>query len=168
MEKAYLQRKRQYGELAKWIDMDAFLMALRLRRKGIIYPDVETVFGEILMAMVQTATRLLIREEPEYAQHKKLFLEPDTQSLMLLLLLQKLDLVDTSMTSPQALKFILKTVKSRLKNFVRDTYGVAKRNPKKCAGSIDDLSVMPICTDFFGQVRKSTDSGKVSTQNLNK
>lgn len=162
MEKAYLQRKRQYGELAKWIDMDAFLMALRLRRKGIIYPDVETVFGEILMAMVQTATRLLIREEPEYAQHKKLFLEPDTQSLMLLLLLQKLDLVDTSMTSPQALKFILKTVKSRLKNFVRDTYAT-KRNPSHIAGRVEDLEVMPICTDFFGERRYASRTCKITT-----
>ena len=165
MSRNHLYRKHN-GELEKWIDMDAFLMALRLRRKGILYPDIEYVFGEILVAMVQTATRLLMKEEPEYAKHRKMFMEPDTQSFMLLLLLQKLDLVDASMDSPQVLNFIMKTVKSRLKNLVRDTYSVAKRDPNKCVGSLDDLEVMPVCSDFFGQRRTSHDSGKVVTQNF--
>lgn len=166
MSNPHLYRKRN-GELEKWIDMEAFLMALRLRRKGILYPDIEDLFGQILVAMVETATKILLKE-PEYRCRHRLFMSPDTQSFMLLQLLQELDKVNTSMQSKQVLNFILKTVQSRLRNLVRDL-SRQKRNAKvfiesemECA--IDQLS---LCSDFFGQRRNHFDDGKVVTQNFN-
>lgn len=160
MEKAYLQRKRQYGELAKWIDMDAFLMALRLRKCKAIYPDVEELFGEIILALVKTATRMLLHDEPRMRIHQSFLLSADSQQQLVLLLLEQLDKVDATRKSHLVFAYIKNIVQSRARNLVRDAHA-AKRDTR-ATERFEDLEVHPQVADFWGNTVKVKKTGKIT------
>lgn len=147
-----------------WDNADALLMAIRLRKQGIIYPDVEQVLGLVLIEIVKVATAGLIKN-PKFRPHKELFFEQDTQSLVLLHVLEKLETIDCTITSRKAVNFIIKSAQNSLKNFIR------YKNFKKRKGTLLSLeeanNVLPMCSDFFGQTRRHYDDGKVNTQELN-
>lgn len=146
--------------MTKRIDLEPFLMALRLRRRGIIYPDVEAVFGEILLSLVQTATRMLIKEEADMLNHRNLLLSEDSQQQLALCLLQKLDCIDTAQKSHLVFSYVKNIVQSRAKNLVRDTYA-QKRDARK-SSRFEDLEVTPLITDFYGEKRLLAKNCKVN------
>lgn len=147
-----------------WENADALLMAIRLRKQGIIYPDVEEVLGLVLIEIVKVATAELIKDT-KFRPHKELFFEPDTQSLALLHVLCKLESVDCTTSPRKAVNYIIKSAQNALKNFIR------YKNFKKRKGTLLPIeeanSVLPMCSDFFGQTRRHYDDGKVNTQELN-
>lgn len=140
--------------------MEAFLMALRLRNSGVVYPDVEAVFGQIIIALVKTATHMLIHDEPEIRVHRDFLLSEDSQQQLAMLLLEKLNLVDTTKKSHIVFTYIKNIVQTRARNLVRDSHA-AKRDVRK-SSRFEDLEVAPIVTDFYGDKRATIKNCKVS------
>ena len=149
-----------------WQDGDAFLMALRLRKKGIMLPDVEEVFGQIVVSIVLMATLLLLKEKG-FKQCRELFLDPDTQGRMTLFALEKLATADLRKKPRTVINYVVKRVQSRLKNVERDT-DRRKRKGEQVSESIlgVDLDSLHLCSDYSGQTRRVFPSGRVITQNF--
>ena len=143
------------------IDMEAFMLALRLRRKGIVYQDVEAVFGQIIIALVKTATHMLIHDEPEMRMHQEFLLSADSQQQLAMLLLEKLDKVDATKKSHVAFMYIKNIVQTRARNLVRDAHA-AKRDAR-ITERFEDLEIHPMAADFWGDTVKARRSGKIST-----
>lgn len=151
-----------------WDDCEAFVMAIRLRNKGICLPEVEQVFAEIVTAIVRMSALKLLKD-PKYVGRRRLFLDPDTLSDMTLVALVALSRpIDVS--RPRAVvNFIVKTVQNRLRNLVRDN----SRHEARCTiqsendlgAAIPELVGLRACSDIYGRTVPMEASGR--EQNLN-
>lgn len=147
--------------MTRRIDMEAFMLALRLRRKGIQYPDVEAVFGQIIIALVKTATCMLIHDETDMRAYREFLLSADSQQQLAMLLLEKLDKVDATKKSHVAFMYIKNIVQTRARNLVRNAHA-AKRDAR-ITDRFEDLDIHPMTADFWGDIVKARRSGKIST-----
>lgn len=150
-----------------WEDSDAFLMALRLRKKGIYLPDVEALFANIVIAIVKMSTILLLKNEPEFKYRKELFLSPETQASMLVPALEALSKADLRRKPRPIINLVTKAVQNRLKNLSRDVGRAERRGITVTEQELGvSMEYMPYHCDLYGQRRRKYSVGKVNTQNF--
>lgn len=140
--------------------MEAFMLALRLRRKGIVYQDVEAVFGQIIIALVKTSTHMLLNSEPGMRIHQEFLLSADSQQQLVLLLLEKLGMIDTTKKGHIVFTYLCRIVQTRARNLVRDSHA-AKRDTR-VTDSFEGLDVTPVVSDFWGETTKAIKIGKIT------
>lgn len=148
-----------------WENGDAFMMALRLRRKGVVYPDVEEVFASVVTSIVKMSTVLLVKRSAKYRRYAALFMEEDTQSQMVLNALTVLGKADTGKKPRVVINYVVKTVQNRLRDLVRNTQIHDRRaqfvTEHEIGTGLDYLSVV---SDFYGETRRAASGRKVITQ----
>ena len=148
-----------------WDNTDALLMAIRLRRKGIIYPEVEELLGLVLIEIVKLATALMLKTK-DYRGYRELFLDNDTQAMLQLHVLMKLDKVDTSEKPKTVVNFIITVVTNRLRELIRSRNCLKNRGKLCLESETEDFhEILPVHSDFFGQTRNSLPTGKTVTKN---
>lgn len=146
-----------------WDNADALLMCVRLRRKGVILPDVDTLFAEVLKDIILMATRLLIIDDPRFASKRDFLFDYETQADVLLQVLTKLNKAKLR-TSKSFVNWIVKAAQNALRNIVRDSTRLKRTGTLLGEGDVD-LDFVGYCRDFYGNIYKRDDGHKVSNIN---
>lgn len=146
------------------IDCELFVIAVRLHRKRNLPPELERVFGEILVQIVRMSTFLLMRKNPKYLTFRSLFLDPETQSGMLVNALSALGSADLRRKPESVVGLLVTTVQNRLRNYARDCCRRQKRGTTvlESEGGFDSNS--RVC-DIHGVVRTNYNPHKTSNVN---
>ena len=147
-----------------WEESDILAMAVRLRQKGVLVPEVDNMLAEILEEAIKMATRLLLIQEPQLRWRKELFLDRETQADLMLIVLTKLKKVRVR-TSVALVNWVTKTTQNSLRNLSRDL-GRQKRDGILLGEDEIELDSTPFCRDFYGYCYKKPDGKKVVTQNF--
>ena len=146
-----------------WDNADALLMCVRLRRKGIILPDVDALFAEVLKSIILMATRLLIIDDPRFASKRDFLFDYETQTDVLLQVLTKLNKAKLR-SSKSFVNWIVKASQNALRNIVRDSTRLKRTGTLLGDGDVD-LDFIGYCRDFYGNIYKRDDGHKVSNIN---
>ena len=146
-----------------WENADALLMCVRLRRKGIILPDVDALFAEVLKSIILMATRLLIIDDPRFASKRDFLFDYETQTDVLLQVLTKLNKAKLR-SSKSFVNWIVKASQNALRNIVRDSTRLKRTGTLLGEGDVD-LDFIGYCRDFYGNIYKREDGHKVSNIN---
>lgn len=97
-------------------------MAIRLRKANKCPPDIDEIYGEIIVGIVKMATKLMPVEDKAYLKHINEMLSEDVQMQMVFNALRAAETyVDTCKQPRKIVNYLVKVVQSRLKNWVRDT-----------------------------------------------
>lgn len=136
-----------------WEEAGVLPMVIRLRRSGKCPGDINDLYGIIMDGIVWMATGKLVKDDPRYMVHRQEFMSWDCHSDMLLKVLSVADrLVDTEQAPRKVVNYLVKTVQSRLRNWVRD------RERKKARVDIENESAMEsaqrivvVCSRIDGQ-----------------
>lgn len=105
-----------------WDEAGILPMAIRLRKAGKCPPEIEKLYGEIIISLVLMATRLLPKKEPKYEKHLSAMMDYDVQMKMVAVSLQVAETKADTTKNPRAVaNYLVKSVQNRLKNWVRDT-----------------------------------------------
>lgn len=150
------------GEL--YIDCDLFVIAVRLHRKRNLPPELEDVFGQILIQIIRMSSFLLLRN-PKFCTYRALFLDTETQTNLLVPVLEALNGADLRRKPESVVGLLVRTTQNRLKNLARDHTRAIKRGVTVTAsdGGFDSNSRV---RDLYGVVRTNYKSCKVNTQNF--
>lgn len=141
-------------------------MAVRLRRKGVLLPDLERVFGEILVQIIKMASFLLLRN-PKFCTYRNLFLDLETQTNLLVPVLEALNGADLRRKPESVVGLLVRTTQNRLKNVARDHTRAVKRGVTICESDFErGFASVPRCRDVNGVLRTMHPTGKVNTQNF--
>lgn len=147
-----------------WDESDVLAMAVRLRQKGVLVPEVDNMLAEILEEAIVMATRLLLIQEPQLRWRKELFLDRETQADLMLIVLTKLKKVRVR-TSVALVNWVTKTTQNSLRNLSRDL-GRQKRTGTLLGEGDVDLDFIGYQRDFYGNIYKREDGHKVSNINF--
>lgn len=151
-----------------WDNADALAMAVRLRKAGNCPTDIDDLYGEIVMSMVNMST-LLLTQSPKYRAHKKDLMTADVQSAMLVHALVALERnIDTSVPK-KLVNYTVKTVQNRLRNWVRDTerHRSGLEIVTESTLGIDIYETGPKVCNMMGEVIVNEKSNKVDTNDRN-
>lgn len=141
-------------------------MAVRLRRKGVLLPDLERVFGEILVQIIKMASFLLLRN-PKFCTYRSLFLDAEVQTNLLVPVLEALNGADLRRKPESVVGLLVRTTENRLKNLARDHTRAVKRGITICESDFErGFASVPRCRDVNGVLRTMHPTGKVNTQNF--
>lgn len=152
-----------------WEHADALAMAVRMRKAGNCPREIDDLYGEIVVSMVNMATLLLVREESRYRPWAPELLACEVQSQMLLHALAALDR-DIDTASPRRLvNYTVKTVQNRLRNYVRDTSRRAAKAEilTESELGLDIYEAGPRACSLDGRVIRHERSHKVDTSDRN-
>jgi hypothetical protein len=149
-----------------YIDCEVFVMAVRLRRKGVLLPDLERVFGEVLIQIIRMSTFLLLRS-PKFCTYKSLFLDSEVQTNLLVPVLEALNCADLRRKPESVVGLLVCTTQNRLRNIARDHTRAVKRGVTICESDFErGFASVPRCRDVNGVLRTMHPTGKVNTQNF--
>lgn len=146
------------------IDPELFCIAARLHRKRNLPPELEDVFGEILQQVTRMSTFLLMKKNPQYLTFRSIFLDPETQSGMLVHALSALCGADLRRKPESVVGLLVTAVQNRLRNLARDYCRRQKRGTTVLAseGGFDSNSRV---RDLHGVVRTNYNPHKTSNVN---
>jgi hypothetical protein len=146
------------------IDPELFCIAARLHRKRNLPPELADVFGEVLQQVTRMSTFLLMKKNPQYLTFRALFLDPETQSGMLVHALSALCGADLRRKPESVVGLVVTSVQNRLRNLARDTCRRQKHGTTILAseGGFDAHS--RVC-DLGGVVRTNYNHPKTSNVN---
>ena len=147
-----------------WEESDVLAMAVRLRQKGVLVPEVDNMLAEILEETIKMATRLLLIQEPQLRWRKDLFLDRETQADLMVIVLTKLKKVRVR-TSVALVNWVTKTTQNSLRNLSRDL-GRQKRDGILLGEDEMELDFTGYCRDFYGNIYKRDEGHKVSNINF--
>lgn len=149
-----------------YIDCEVFVMAVRLRRKGVLLPDLENIFAQVLIQVVRMSTFLLLRN-PKFCTYKSLFLDVEVQTNLLVPVLEALNGADLRRKPESVVGLLVRTTQNRLKNLARDHTRAVKRGITLCESDFErGFASVPRCRDVNGVLRTMHPTGKVNTQNF--
>lgn len=104
-----------------WEYAEILPMAIRLRKCGKCPPDIDAIYGEIIIQVVSMATKLM-DEDPKYSARLPELLAEDVQAQMVLNALNAAEkFVDARKDPRKIVNYLVKAVQNRLRNWVRDT-----------------------------------------------
>ena len=149
-----------------YIDCEVFVMAVRLRRKGVLLPELEAVFGQILIQVIRMSSFLLLRN-PKFSTYRSLFLDSETQTNLLVPVLEALNGADLRRKPESVVGLLVRTTQNRLKNIARDHTRAVRRGVTICESDFErGFASVPRCRDVNGVLRTMYPTGKVNTQNF--
>ena len=121
-----------------WEGAEILPMAIRLRKAGKCPPDIDAIYGEIIVGIVKMATKLMPEEDPKYRKYLNgMFAEDVQMQMQIVALLAAEKKVDTCKNPHKIVNYLVKAVQSRLKNWVRDTTNRRVKVDMVVASSLD-------------------------------
>lgn len=105
-----------------WEEAEILPMAIRLRKCGKCPPEIDSIYGKIIIGVVEMATKTLPDEDPKYKPRLPEFLDEEVQAQMVFNALRAAEkFVDARKDPRMIVNYLVKAVQNRLRNWVRDT-----------------------------------------------
>ena len=142
------------------LDYEVFVMALRLRRKGILLPELEDALSEIIVQIVRLSAFVTMRRYPTYASYRDLFMDPENQLNLLVPAIKAMNKADLRKKPATVANLIITTLVNRYKNLARDHVRANERGITIVTPNFDTCGRV---SDLYGERRTLHPHGKVTT-----
>lgn len=105
-----------------WEEAEILPMAIRLRKCGKCPPEIDAIYGKIIIGVVELATKTMPDNDPKYKARLPEFLDEEVQAQMVFNALRAAEkFVDAKRNPRTIVNYLVKAVQNRLRNWVRDT-----------------------------------------------